>query len=670
MPGARRVVFIATIFLMIFCALVTGMTLQWFSAQRDQMVNEAKLQNQMRARTFEQFTLRMLAVARQSLDYVGHELDHSPEMTGEELADVLREALGRSVILRGIYVRTPSARAATDRDFLLEPTLENELRERLAKFGGEGWLSRPLAIGAEKEVLALAIKPRADSERYLFAFFSPTVLTAFSEHDVYEESELISLIGLDGVTRIRRTGSNYTGGDNLAGTLVMRRQYANPNGTYIGPHSITGEPYIFSHRRIEDYHVFATSGMRRDRYLGALVQDRLIAIAVISISVVGSVIALAFLFVYLRRRARQVAAAQASIERLNYAQALGQLGDWEYNVSNATFIFSDNLQHIYGIDRAELGHLELTDFLNLESFSKFSEALDQIKANKTSKTFELEGRTADGSASMRRITASPQLDDEGQVVKIYGVDQSIDDERNLQFLRARAAAQARLQSMSALTATLAHEVNQPLTVIANFLSVAIRRLQDGKDGDRQVVTYLRKARKQVTLLGEMIGAARELVSPNDDATETFPLYDPVSDALELLEADPNYDTSSIHVDDTTAALHISGRKALVKQVFYNLIKNALEAGGDEPPKVEVQASAKGNWVEVSIRDDGPGFEMSNQAFDAFSSAKPEGLGLGLALSRTIVEAQGGRIWVEEPSGKGAEICFTLPRAEPFRNNGQ
>jgi two-component system, LuxR family, sensor kinase FixL len=664
MTGTKRVFYSAVFLLAVLGAFLLITTSQWLMSQREHIVSEAKIRNQARVATFEQYVHRVLERAELSVDYVTHELDHADVITATVLTRNLQTATNRYDGIDGIFAHVAGVRAASEMPYFLDETIEASLVADFEATGLDRWLSAPFLIDDGALTVAFMRKVATGSSGgFIFVFLSPRTLVKFSEEEGWADGELISLIGLDGVTRVRRTGNDLGGGESLVGSLVMQMQSANPNGTYEGPHSINQKPYIFSHRRLPEYGVFATSGVWRDRYLGPLSSDRIFAAIVLLIAAILGVIALASLRVFLVRKRGEFAAIQAANLRLNQAQALGKMGDWEYDVQTANIALSDNLQRIYGWSQQVVAHTDLISILGPDDFSKFSRIIEEIKREGRSKTFEVSARTVEGERSHRRVIAQPQFDESGEVQKIYGIDQSIDDEMSLRFFRAQSAATARLQSMSALTATLAHEVNQPLTVIANYLSAATRKLQNSNPADRQVTNFLRKASQQIAYLGDMIGAARDLVSQSDENTEIYSLAETIREALAVLEADSMYDLSGVSVTGCDKSVVVIGRRQLVKQVIYNLLKNAMEVTkGHESPSVEILCDKKGEWIEVTIQDNGPGFPIDAQPFEAFSSDKPDGLGLGLALCRTIIEAQGGRISASNTHDSGARIQFTLPVA--------
>ncbi len=634
------------------------------SAQRDRLVSEASLRNQMRVAALEQFSLRILEMAKLSMSQIKHELDHNTAMGSSHLNQALRETSEISSVIEHLYVNVDGRRGASDAKVFLGSKAELDLRSAYEKSGYDYWVSPPLEVGSGEDLIALVTKDtRNGTDRFIVAYMRPHVFTSFGQTEKLEDGELISLIGLDGITRARRTGHQYSSGEQLAGTLVMRKQSEEPNGTYVGPHSITQEPYIFSHRRLSEFGLFATSGMRRDRYLRPLQHYKIFVGAMVVAALVLSIAAVFLLNAYLRKQSIQLQTMRAANRQLNHAQLLGKMGDWKYDVHTSKLIISENLSRTYGVNQLVIDHRHLIEVLDTDNFARFSSAIEDVKRNKRLKVFELKSKIADGTHSYRRVLASPEMNENGDVIVIYGIDQSIDDEKTLRSLRSRAAAQARLQSMSALTATLAHEVNQPLTVISNFLSAARRQLRSDGRSDRQLNTYLQKANDQVLVLGEMIGAARELVSNSDKEMEIFELQDVINEAIDLLDVDPQYEVSSVMVVGSHETLSICGSRALVKQVFYNLLKNALEVLEDGKPEIIVSwAQSKSSLIEVSIEDNGPGFADGVRPFEAFSSEKPGGIGLGLALCRTIIEAQGGQIWVSNSDSRGARICFTLTQA--------
>ena len=234
---------------------------------------------------------------------------------------------------------------------------------------------------------------------------------------------------------------------------------------------------------------------------------------------------------------------------------------------------------------------------------------------------------------------------------------------------AQLARVMRLNAIGEMASTLAHELSQPLTAVRAHLRAALRRLEAGEPDIANASTDLRHGVTQVDLAAGIIRRLREFLGRGEPRREPVDPLAVARDALALVGADAaRADVRTVlHAPALLPA--VLADRVQVQQVLLNLLRNALEASragsGSRVVSVGLRLS-DGHAIEVSVHDDGPGIaaEIRPRLFAAFATNRPHGLGLGLAISRTIVEAHGGRIWLERPGPDGTEFRFTLPVARP------
>ena len=234
----------------------------------------------------------------------------------------------------------------------------------------------------------------------------------------------------------------------------------------------------------------------------------------------------------------------------------------------------------------------------------------------------------------------------------------------LQRLQSDLARAGRLSAVAAMGAGLAHELHQPLSAAANFLAVAMRRLTG--PGTAPVADAMAEASAQVLRTGEIVKRLRGFIG--EAAMQEVGLAPLVREAAEAAwrHAGPIQGRLHFTLDETLDAL---ADPVSIQQVVSNLVRNALEAMGDETAGdvwVVLERAADGSAM-VSVLDSGPGLDSktAEQLFDVFGgSDKPEGLGVGLAICRTIVSAHGGWITAANHSRGGAAFMFTLPPRPP------
>jgi signal transduction histidine kinase len=251
----------------------------------------------------------------------------------------------------------------------------------------------------------------------------------------------------------------------------------------------------------------------------------------------------------------------------------------------------------------------------------------------------------------------------------------VTERRRAEFqLRLQQDAQARLSrlgSMGELAAALAHEINQPLTAAGTYTRMAAQALTSGDPTPEVAREAARKAVGQVERAAEVVRRLRDLIQLGRSEVAPVTVGRIVRESLELLR--PEIDRHNIAVRDHVAQglPPVMADILQVEQVLINLVRNSVEAisgAGVDRGSVTIEAVAsEAGLVEVRVRDNGPGFEREqlDTSPQPFATTKTDGLGVGLALSRSIVEAHGGRLWVGR-KGQGAVVHFTLPVAEAAR----
>jgi two-component system sensor kinase FixL len=227
---------------------------------------------------------------------------------------------------------------------------------------------------------------------------------------------------------------------------------------------------------------------------------------------------------------------------------------------------------------------------------------------------------------------------------------------------------SRVSAMGTMASTLAHELNQPLTAIANYMEAA-RDLIDQPEGDnaallRQAVD---EAAQETLRAGLIVRRLRDFVARGEveKKVEDLPTMIDEASRLGLTGAHERGIRIFFELDARASAVVVD--RIQIQQVLVNLLRNALEAltGREERDIVVRTARARNAMVRVSVSDTGPGIDPALAAtlFEAFAGTKERGMGLGLSICRTIVEAHGGRIWAEPRAGGGTIFHFTILSAE-------
>ena len=239
-------------------------------------------------------------------------------------------------------------------------------------------------------------------------------------------------------------------------------------------------------------------------------------------------------------------------------------------------------------------------------------------------------------------------------------------ERRLQDLQVDMAHVSRLSAMGEMAAALAHELNQPLTAGSNFVHASIEMLRKQPEDTDRVFHAMERASTQMVRAGDIIRRLRDFVSKATPDREGHDAASLIEEARSLAMTNFNARGVTLRVQVERGAPKVLVDRIQIQQVLFNLLRNAIEAmAGAERRVLTISAKrAKGGMMTISVADTGPGVDeaLGAELFKPFMTTKSEGMGIGLSVSRSIVESHGGRIWSEPAAGGGAVFRFTVPMA--------
>lgn len=280
------------------------------------------------------------------------------------------------------------------------------------------------------------------------------------------------------------------------------------------------------------------------------------------------------------------------------------------------------------------------------------------------------GLRGDGTTFPMELSVGEAVNDSAHIFTgfIRDLTEQQAAEERIEELRSGLVHAARVSAMGTMASTLAHELNQPITAVVNYVT-GVRNLlaEDDPANADMIVEALDEAVNEAIRAGNIVRRLREFVSRGDVEKTIEHLPELVDDAakLALIGAREKGIETRFRLDPDLPPVLVD--RVQTQQVLINLMRNAIEAMVDSPERVlTISAAAEApNLVHVTVGDTGKGVppELVHDLFRAFNSTKPDGMGLGLSICRTIVEANGGRLWMEPREPYGCAFHFTLFRAE-------
>lgn len=228
--------------------------------------------------------------------------------------------------------------------------------------------------------------------------------------------------------------------------------------------------------------------------------------------------------------------------------------------------------------------------------------------------------------------------------------------------QAALAHMGRLSLLGQVTAGLAHELNQPLAAVCLQADLAARLAEPGRPVGAELAEALAEIAGQATRAAGIVKGIRRLARRADPCRDTVDVNDAVRTVVGLLDWRVRRAGATVELDLAAELPPTLGDRVLIEQVVFNLIQNAVDAvePGKSARRVAVETALAPEGLRVSVRDSGPGLAEPAKVFEPFYTTKPDGMGLGLAVSRTIIDAHGGRLSGANTSDGGAMFSFTLP----------
>ena len=371
--------------------------------------------------------------------------------------------------------------------------------------------------------------------------------------------------------------------------------------------------------------------------------------------------------------ARLASQLQESERRIDLASAAANLGMWTWDIIDDTIWATSRARAMFGFAESErINRARFQSVLHPEDRDAVDQAIDSALA--TDHGYEVEYRVLLPEGQMRWIAARGQVDRDarGKPTRLRGVVLDISARRGaeleLQQLRSQLAHASRVSMMGQLASALAHELSQPLGAILRNTEAAELFLEHDPPDLDELRAILADIRHDDQRAGGVIDRLRALLKRRSFAPRTLSVSDELANVAALARSDSSTRKVKLEIDAAPDLPPVMGDPVHLQQVLLNLILNAMDAVEDVPVarrQVTVRANCHGRGeIEVAVSDSGLGItpERLGRLFEPFFTTKANGMGIGLSISRTIIEAHGGRIWAENNAGAGATFRFTLPLA--------
>lgn len=323
---------------------------------------------------------------------------------------------------------------------------------------------------------------------------------------------------------------------------------------------------------------------------------------------------------------------------------------------------------LFGYSAAEMMGQPVTGLYPPDRLGEQVTLLGRIRRGERVSHFETTRRRRDGSIIPVSVNVSPILDASGAVVGASKIMRDLSEARardkRLAEIQAELTHVSRLSELGQLVSALVHEVNQPLTAIGNY-SQAIQRLLAAGNAER-VPLALEKIVEQTDRAYQIIQRLRGFVRKGQSQRRPERVEDTIQEAIALAAIGPAARGATIRTDFAAGVDRVEIDRIQIEQVLFNLLRNALEAMQGEP-RQEVVVGAHlvaDSMVEVTVADRGPGLPdtVRQKLFQPFVTTKPSGMGVGLSVCRSIVEAHGGQMTAEDNPGGGTVFRFTVRAA--------
>ena len=377
-------------------------------------------------------------------------------------------------------------------------------------------------------------------------------------------------------------------------------------------------------------------------------------------------------------RKRAEATLRQTEAYLEEAQRLTHTGSWAWNVARRENVhWSQEQYRLFGLDPESNSPSFEKAFQRIhpEDQATFNKAVE--RAIRERSDFEVDFRIVlpDGSTKYSRSVGHPVFSATGELVEFVGTGIDMTERRQaekererLRQVQADLAHINRATTMGELTASLAHEINQPIAAAATDARTCLRWLAREQPDIGEARESAERMVNAVTRAADIISRLRQLFKKGAPQTSLVDVREGIQEMVVLLRSEASRHSVLILTELSEGLPRVVADRVQLQQVLMNLMLNGIEAMQDTKSGGQLTIRSlrgEGGQSLISVSDTGKGLppDQADQIFNAFFSTKAQGTGMGLSISRSIIESHGGRLWATSNSGRGATFNFTLPSAE-------